>query len=123
MSGSISGIGGQDPLRGYGQVGQTPLLGQTSGIASQRVGGGTTPTAPSSDRSTLSPELGESEGGANALLAAWGAGQTPAAAPPLAIQGVKPGANAGFSLAGGSINGLEPGMQAGGVMMGPVLRT
>ena len=117
---SISGIG-QDPLRGYGQVGRTPLLGQTDGIASSKAGA--TATSAVSDRSTLSPELGESEGGANALLAAWGSGQSAAASPPLAVHGVNPGANAGFSVAGGSVGGLEPGMQAGGVMMGPVLRS
>jgi hypothetical protein len=117
---SISGIG-QDPLRGYGQVGRTPLLGQTDGIASQKVGAGA--SIPTADRSTLSPELGESEGGANALLAAWGAGQPAATAPPLAVQGVNPGASAGFSLGGGKLGGLEPGMQAGCVMMGPVLRS
>ncbi|MBT9583683.1 hypothetical protein IV102_10040 [bacterium] len=119
---SISGIG-QDPLRGYGQVGRTPLLGQTDGVSSQKVGGGATVPAAVSDRSTLSPELGESEGGANALLAAWGAGQPAATAPPLAVQGAKPGANAGFSISGGNLGGLEPGMQAGSVMMGPVLRS
>lgn len=117
---SISGIGGQDPLKGYGQVGRTPLLGQVSDVASNRVGGGGA-TATPGDRSTLSAELGESEGGANALLAAWGTGKA-APAPPLAISGVDPGAKAGFSLSGGSVGGLEPGMQAGGVMMGPVLR-
>ncbi len=116
---SISGLGSQDALRGYGQVGRTPLLGQVDSGASTKGGG----TAPASDRSTLSAELGESEGGANQLLAAWGASQPTATAPPLAIQGVNPGANAGFSLAGGSVGGLEPGMQSGGVMMGPVLRS
>lgn len=119
---SISGIGGSDPLRGYGQVGRTELLGQVSDIASNRVGGASAGPAPLGDRSTLSAELGESEGGANALLAAWGTGKA-AAAPPLAISGVDPGPKAGFSLTGGSVGGLEPGMQAGGVMMGPVLRT
>ncbi len=116
---SISGLGSQDALRGYGQVGRTPLLGQVDSVASpNRVG------APGgSDRSTLSAELGESEGGANQLLAAWGASQPAATAPALAVTGVNPGANAGFSLAGGSVGGLEPGMQAGGVMMGPVLRS
>lgn len=116
---SISGLGSQDALRGYGQVGRTPLLGQVDSVASPKGAGA---AAPASDRSTLSAELGESEGGANQLLAAWGASQPAAAAPPLAITGVNPGANAGFSLAGGSIGGLEPGMQSGGVMMGPVLR-
>jgi|JI102314A1RNA_FD_contig_21_5056769_length_382_multi_4_in_0_out_0_1 hypothetical protein len=116
---SISGLGSQDALRGYGQVGRTPLLGQVDSVASPRGVGSPTPA---SDRSTLSAELGESEGGANQLLAAWGASQPAATAPPLAVTGVNPGANAGFSLAGGSVGGLEPGMQSGGVMMGPVLR-
>lgn len=116
---SISGIG-QDPLRGYGQVGRTPLLGQTESVSVPKAG---VANAPVGDRSTLSAELGESEGGANALLAAWGSTQKAAVAPPLAIEGIKPGANAGFSLAGGSVGGLEPGMQAGSVMMGPVLRS
>lgn len=116
---SISGLGSQDALRGYGQVGRTPLLGQVDSVASKAVGAPT----PGSDRSTLSAELGESEGGANQLLAALYASQPSKAAPPLAIQGVNPGANAGFSLAGGSVGGLEPGMQSGGIMMGPVLRS
>lgn len=117
---SISGLGNQDALRGYGQVGRTPLLGQVDSTAPATAVAG---AAPSSDRSTLSAELGESEGGANQLLAAWGASQPAAAAPPLAISGVNPGANAGFSLNRGAVGGLEPGMQAGGVMMGPVLRS
>jgi len=116
---SISGLGSQDALRGYGQVGRTPLLGQVDSVASPKGVGSTV----ASDRSTLSAELGESEGGANQLLAAWGASQPAATAPALAVTGVNPGANAGFSLAGGSVGGLEPGMQAGGVMMGPVLRS
>ena len=115
---SISGLGNQDALRGYGQVGRTPLLGQVDGAATATAG-----AAPSSDRSTLSAELGESEGGANQLLAAWGASQPAGASPPLTVSGVSPGANAGFSLTGGRIGGLEPGMQSGGVMMGPTLRS
>lgn len=116
---SISGLGSQDALRGYGQVGRTPLLGQVDGVSTPKAVGGASPT---SDRSTLSAELSESEGGANQLLAAWGASQPAAAAPPLAVSGVNPGANAGFSISGGGVGGLEPGMQAGGVLMGPVLR-
>jgi len=115
---SISGLGNQDALRGYGQVGRTPLLGQVDGAATATATAG---AAPKGDRSTLSAELGESEGGANQLLAAWGT-QPAAAAPPLAVSGVNPGANAGFSIAGGNVGGLEPGMQSGGVMMGPILR-
>ncbi len=116
---SISGLGSQDALRGYGSVGRTPLLGQVDSAAPSTAVAG----AASSDRSTLSAELGESEGGANQLLAAWGASAPRAASPPLAVSGVNPGANAGFSISGGSVGGLEPGMQSGGVMMGPVLRT
>ncbi|MBN9415667.1 hypothetical protein ABS71_11415 [bacterium SCN 62-11] len=116
---SISGLGSQDALRGYGQVGRTPLLGQVDSAASTKAVGG---ASPASDRSTLSAELGESEGGANQLLAAWGAAQPAATAPPLAITGANPGANAGFSISGGGVGGLEPGMQANSVMMGPVLR-
>lgn len=116
---SISGLGNQDALRGYGQVGRTPLLGQVDGAATA-----TAPAAasPSSDRSTLSAELGESEGGANQLLAAWGT-QPAAAAPPLAISGVNAGPQAGFSLGTGGVGGLERGMHSGGVMMGPILRS
>lgn len=116
---SISGLGNQDALRGYGQVGRTPLLGQVDSAATST---STVGAGPKGDRSTLSPELGESEGGANQLLAAWGT-QPAAAAPPLAISGVTPGASGGFSIAGGSVGGLEPGMHSGGVAMGPVLRT
>lgn len=115
----LNGLGGFDSLKGYGQVGRTPLLGQTR--APGAVAEGLTPPG-LADRSTLSPELHESEGGANTLLAAWGSAP-PAVSPPLAVSGVDPGAKAGFSLAGGQVGGLEPGMQAGAVMMGPVLRT
>jgi hypothetical protein len=118
---SLNGIGNFDTLRGYGQVGKTPLLGQAGGVG-QGAGQAQAPSA-LTDRSTLSAELGEAEGGANALLAAWGSGGPKATAPPLAIQGVSPGAQAGFSSVGGAVGGLEPGMQAGAVMLGPVLRS
>ncbi len=116
---SIPGIG-PDPLRDCGQVGRPPLLGQQKVVASPSSG---LATATNQDHSTLSPELGESEGGANALLAAWGSNQPKAAAPSLAIEGIKPGAQAGFSINGGSVGGLQPGMQAGVVMLGPVFRS
>ncbi len=118
MSGSISGIGGgHEALRGYGQIGGTPLLGQS---------GPSAPTAKATpavaDQSNFSQELSESEGGANTLLAAWGAGAS-GQPPALAVQGVNPGAQAGFSMTGGQVGGLEPGAQAGGVLLGPVLRS
>lgn len=118
--GKINSIGS-----GYGaqQISGTPLLGQTGG-ASLRAGGAESATAAPAvkgDSSSFSPELGESEGQANALLAAWGTSSA-AQAPPLSLQGVKPGAQPGFVSSAGQLGGVEPGMQAGGVMMGPVLR-
>lgn len=118
MSGSISGIGGGfEALRGYGPVNSTPLLGQTS-----QVGAANKTAAPAGDRSSFSAELNECEGGANTLLAAWGASGANKAAPSLAVQGIEPGAKSGFNVVGGQVGGLEPGAQAGGVMLGPVLR-
>lgn len=121
----MSDIGRINPFSGYGgQVSGTPLLGQT-GAASLRTGAAGAPAAPAAvpgDQSSFSPELGESEGQANALLAAWGAGAA-AQAPPLQISGVTPGAQPGFVASGGQVGGVEPGMQAGAVMMGPVLRS
>lgn len=117
--GKINSIGS-----GYGpQVSGTPLLGQTGGASLRAVGAdaGATPAVAKGDSSSFSPELGESEGQANALLAAWGSNSV-AQSPPLNVQGVKPGAQPGFVSAGGAVGGVEPGMQAGAVMMGPVLR-
>lgn len=110
-------IGGASPSLG------TPLLGQSNNIASSRATQDAAPAGgPVGESTTLSPELGESEGGANALLAAWGTGSAAAAPPPLSVEGVKPGAQAGFSLTGGQVGGIEPGMQAGAVMTTPLLR-
>lgn len=117
---NISGLANQDALRGYSQIGRTAFLGQVGGAAQSNTAVG---PVTDGDRSTFSAELGESEGGADQLLAAWGAGQSAAASPPLAISGIEPGAKAGFSVNASGVSGMEPGMQLGGVMMGPVLRT
>lgn len=116
---SISNIGGgfgYEALRGPATTPGTPLLGQSP------VSAPVVPSAGSADQATLSPELSESEGGANALLAAWGANKSSATPPALTVQGVDPGPKTGFSVTGGQVGGLEPGAQAGGVMLGPVLR-
>lgn len=121
----MNDIGRISPLTGGyggGQVSGTPLLGQSPAVArTGAAGAATAPAAVPGDESSFSPELGESEGGANALLAAWGAGAG-AQAPPLQITGANPGANAGFVSSAGKVGGVEPGMQAAAVMMGPVLR-
>lgn len=100
----------------------TPLLGQSGGASPARAPQDAAGARSVGESTTLSPELGESEGGANALLAAWGTGSAAATPPPLQVEGIKPGAQAGFNLTGGQVGGLEPGMQAGSVMTTPVLR-